>query len=124
MLTALHALLFCFFGANAPQYAAPSDQRPVAVEPRRHSLTMETAYDSPEDVDTSFGWNNYSAIAPYIDLALSGPGELTPRLRAAGVPQVLYLDTDLCSAKTGYGANRYAGPDCSEWPARAFYTQD
>lgn len=124
MLTALHALLFCFFGTCAPQYAAPSDQRPVVAEPRRHSLTMETAYDSPSDVDKAFGWNNYRAIAPYIDMALSGPGDLNPRLRAAGIPQVLYLDTDLCSAKTGYGANRYAGPDCSEWPARAFYTQD
>jgi hypothetical protein len=49
---------------------------------------------------------------------------LNPRLRTAGIATVLYLDPNACSARSGYGANEYAGPDCAGWPASAFYTQD
>jgi hypothetical protein len=124
VLTVLHALLACFLGVCAAQRAAPIDLHPRSAEPRGHSLTMEIAYDSPKEVNKTFGWDNFRAVAPYIDMALSGPGALNPRLRVAGIQTVLYLDTNACSAKSGYGANEYAGPDCADWTAGAFYAQD
>lgn len=91
---------------------------------RFHSLTMERGFDSPREFNSSFGWDNFSAMAPYIDMVLTGPGALNTHVRAGGIRTALYVDANFCSARSGPGANEYASPDCADWPASAFYVQD
>lgn len=99
-------------------YAAAGEVR------RTHSPTMAAVNDPRREIDAAFGWDNFRALAPYLDIVVTGPGSLNTQVRAAGLKTVLYLDPNLCSARRGPGANPYAGPDCSDWAANAFYTED
>jgi len=106
-------------------YASGGTNLVVPREARRiHSPTLAAAFDSRREIDAAFGWDNFQALAPYLDLVMTGPGELNTRVRVAGLKTMLYLDMNLCSGRSGTGANRYAGPDCADWPASAFYTQE
>jgi hypothetical protein len=116
----LIALLLAYFSpaTGGPAASAASETH------RTHSPTMAAAFDSRREIDAAYGWDNFRALAPYLDLVMTGPGNLNAQARAAGLKTVLYLDMNLCSARRGVGANQYAGPDCSDWPAAAFYFED
>src|ERR1700682_2872220 len=117
----LIALLVAFFG---PQASRGTHVAEAAETRRTHSPTLAAAFDSRREIDAAFGWDNFRALAPYLDIVMTGPGELNAQARAGGLKTMLYLDMNLCSGRRGAGANRYAGPDCADWPASAFYTQD
>ena len=91
--------------------------------PRAHSLTFESAFDTPREYDAAFGFENWARVTPYIDMVMTGPGVVNRNVRAAGFKTMTYVDPNLCSATRGYGANEYAVPDCSDWPASSFYMQ-
>ncbi|MBC5809264.1 MAG: hypothetical protein GIW95_00175 [Candidatus Eremiobacteraeota bacterium] len=91
--------------------------------PRAHSLTIGTAYLPPSAYDKTFGSHNWAFAAKYLDVALTGPRNAS-ELHGAGLGTAMYLDVHQCSSKSGPGPNEYPAPDCGDWPASAFYTQD
>jgi hypothetical protein len=106
----------CLFGVcQAPESASL---------PRRHSLTVATAFDSTAEYDAAFGSHNWNVPARYIDLFVAPPGEYDRRIRAAGAQTALYVDANFCSGTSAPGRNPYARPDCGSWPVTAFYSQD
>src|ERR1700693_6077759 len=117
----LFALLVGYFASHA---SGGTNVGAAAEARRTHSPTLAAAFDSRREIDAAFGWNNFRALAPYLDIVMTGPGDLNTQARKGGLKTMLYLDMNLCSGRSGAGANRYAGPDCADWPASAFYTQD
>jgi hypothetical protein len=117
----LIALLVGYFG---PHRSSGTHLAEAAQARRAHSPTLAAAFDSRREIDAAYGWGNFRALAPYLDIVMTGPGELNSHVRAGGLKTMLYLNLNLCSGRRGVGANRYAGPDCADWPASAFYTQD
>ena len=117
----LIALLVGYFG---PHGSWGTHVAEAAQARRTHSPTLAAAFDSRREIEAAYGWGNFRALAPYLDIVMTGPGELNSHVRAGGLKTMLYLNLNLCSGRLGVGANRYAGPDCSDWPASAFYTQD
>jgi hypothetical protein len=92
--------------------------------PRRHSLNVASAFDTPAEYDAAFGFDNWNVPAKYLDLVVAPPGTVDRRVRAAGLPTMLYLDSNYCSGLRGPGRNPYPRPDCSDWPGELFYSQD
>jgi hypothetical protein len=90
-----------------------------AFVPRRRSLTVMAPNDGVKAFNSSFGVGNWKALGPYIDLLLTKRSAAVPATMLTAV----YTDVDMCSNLTGPGHNDYPAPDCTAWPADAFYTQ-
>jgi hypothetical protein len=105
--------LACLVASCAHPAAAAS------FEPRHHSLTVMDPDDGAHAYDATFGNGNWKALAPYVDMfVVSRPVRVPDGMRTA-----LYADAGMCSGTKGPGHNDYAFPDCSDWPADAFYAQ-
>jgi len=117
-------LLIALFLTSLLRFPADHAYSAAGETRRTHSPTMSMVFDSRRDIDATFGWDNFRALAPYLDVVVTGPGDLNTHARAAGLKTMLYVDVNLCSGTRGEGANRYARPDCSDWPGAAFYSQD
>lgn len=75
--------------------------------------------DGAAAFDSSFGAGNWKALSPYVDLLIAPRTKTVPKDMLAAQ----YFDANLCSNAVGPGKNAYALPDCSAWPADAFYSQ-
>ncbi len=51
--------------------------------PRRHSLNVASAFDTPAEYDAAFGFDNWNVPAKYLDLVVAPPGTVDRRVRAA-----------------------------------------
>jgi hypothetical protein len=97
------------------------EQPPPASGVLKHAKTWETAYDSPQQYDATFGFTSWSYVAPYIDLVMAPVSVVDTNVHAGGVQTMTYADPNFCSGSYADGPNQFASPDCAAFPADAFY---
>ncbi len=98
---------------------------PPAIVARDHTQGAEFWNDSAAAIDSTYGFHNWRAAAPYIDVFFEPGGPIyNQAVRSAGIKTGMYVDPNLCSGSYPVGANPNAGPDCSVLADDAFYFED
>jgi uncharacterized membrane protein len=91
---------------------------------RTHTLSAEYTTDLPATIDATYGFDNWAAAKPYVDLVFNPWGAAyNAAVRAAGIATGAYIDVNFCSGSFAAGPNRYASPDCSSLPDDGFYAE-